>query len=75
MKCPVCIIAGKKSKVFSVVSTCVTMEIKPDQTFYDEEGNYHNHNHSKWGYRCSNEHIFNNITHCEFGDCCEEIDK
>lgn len=56
MKCPECVKEGKKSKVYDSMmfnSTC--LHCPP---FYDEDGEYHNHDlniHSK-GYSCSNGH-------------------
>ena len=72
MRCPKCVNEGKKSRVFDVPITCVTMEMKYDYNFYDDEGKYHNHNHSKFNYRCSNEHTFTETIHCAFGDCCDK---
>jgi len=72
MRCPKCINEGLKSTVRSVPITCMTMEIKYDHSYWDEAGEYHNHNHYKSDYNCSNGHDFIITDHCNQKDCCDE---
>jgi hypothetical protein len=55
MRCPQCKEESKKSVVYPGLSTTTLMGWFP---YYDEEGNYHNHdpNIHTTAYRCSNEH-------------------
>ncbi len=57
MKCPKCLEDGLKSKVYTHggTSTCMMGE-----TYYDEEGKYHDHdpNIHCMKYHCSNGHDF-----------------
>ena len=68
--CPQCKIEGLKSTVVFVHAKCMTMEVKYDHSHYDENGRYHNHNHNLSNYKCSNNHEYSHISHCEYGDCC-----
>jgi hypothetical protein len=56
MKCKQCVKEGKKSCVFveGKSSTCLATS----QPFYDEDGNYHNHDRNIMTtfYKCSNDH-------------------
>ena len=71
MKCPDCVNEGLKSKVVSIPIVCMTAEVKYDHSWYDEEGEYHNHNHYKSHYKCSNAHEFIITDHCDnCKDCC-----
>ena len=69
--CSTCKTEKKKSKVFSVPINSMTLEVHYDHTFWDEDDNFHNHNHSTNTYGCSNKHEFTIKEHCAFGDCCD----
>lgn len=72
MKCPTCDKKGLKSRVESVHIACMTLEVKHDNSFWDEDGNYHNHNHSHANYKCSNAHKFVITDHCaQCEECCK----
>ena len=55
--CPVCQENNQTSKVTELTSSVTTSYSSP---FYDEEGNYHNHDSNKTttNYQCSNGHSF-----------------
>jgi len=55
MKCPECVKAGQKSKVYTGYGTTTTMFCP---SFYDEEGKFHSHdtNRRSMTYACSNGH-------------------
>lgn len=57
MKCPECVKQNKNSCVYPGLSTTTAMYYYP---YYDEKGNYHNHdgNITTTDYSCSNEHNF-----------------
>jgi hypothetical protein len=55
MKCPECVKEGKRSQVMPSGSSSTLMYCQP---FYDEDGNYHNHdcNVTTTLYRCTEGH-------------------
>lgn len=55
MICPKCKKLGKKSTVYPGIASTTLLYCQP---FYDEEGNYHDHdcNTTTTTYRCSNGH-------------------
>lgn len=57
MKCPVCVKLGMKSTLQGGPGTVTAMYCPP---YYDEDGNYHNHdnNTTTSGFKCSNGHSF-----------------
>jgi len=65
MICPECKNQGKKSKVYECGSHTTTAYTPP---FYDENGNYHNHdrNLTTATYRCSNGHTWTSVS----GESC-----
>ena len=72
MRCPTCVNEGLISKVTTVPITCMTAEVKHDHSYWDEKGDYHNHNHGKWDYKCSKGHAFTITDHCNYKDCCDK---
>ena len=66
MKCPVCVIVGKKSMVYLVPGGTITAVYYPP--FWDEDGREHNHdaNARTSGYSCTNGHKWTETTH---GSC------
>ncbi|KKN55036.1 hypothetical protein LCGC14_0586370 [marine sediment metagenome] len=70
MICQKCLDSDRKSRVFSDPITCMTAEVKYDNSYWDELGEFHNHNHHSYNYKCSNGHTFSIKDHCAFGDCC-----
>jgi len=74
MKCPVCVKLGVKSTLQGGAGTTTLMYCPP---YYDEDGNYHNHdsNTTTSGWTCSNGHRFvteghgacpSSPEHCDF---------
>ena len=61
MKCPECVEAGIKSRVYPRGGAVTAMII---DTYYDEEGKYHCHdpNHRSGNYDCNQGHSFVRIT-------------
>lgn len=61
MKCPQCVEEGKKSTVYPGYGTRTLIGNYP---YYDEDGNYHDHdpNCSTYRYECSNKHIWSEIS-------------
>ena len=57
MKCPECVQNNQKSRVKVGYSTCTLLKFT---SFYDEDGNYHNHdpNTTTTHYSCSNGHTW-----------------
>lgn len=55
MKCPKCVVEGKKSYVFEDGGWTTLVYCAP---YYDEEGEYHVHdmNTSTWNFHCSEGH-------------------
>ncbi len=72
MKCKECINEGKKSRISPGFSTVTAMYCSP---YYDEDGNYHNHNSNTTTteYGCSNGHHWTDRTsgqpcvNCDWG--------
>ncbi len=68
--CPTCQENNLTSKVTELTSSTTAMYCKP---FYDEEGNYHNHDSNKTTtvFECSNGHSFVRKGHkgCGVKDC------
>lgn len=61
MKCPECVKENKKSEVYPSVGSTTSIYCQP---FYDEEGNYHDHDSNiiTTEYRCSNDHTWQEKT-------------
>ena len=68
--CPICQENNQTSKVTELTSSSTAMYSQP---FYDEEGNYHNHNRNTTTtvFKCSNGHTFVRKGHagCKVKDC------
>ena len=54
MKCPECITAGQRSKVYL---NGVRYKVSSNQ-YFDEDGIWHNHDVCEQCYRCDNKHFF-----------------
>lgn len=70
MRCPECVEAGQRSKVYVGLSTTTLMYAQP---FYDEDGRWHHHdpNQTTTEYTCSNGHSWKETTgphQCAWGD-------
>ena len=68
MKCPICVEKGIRSKVFAGM---VKSTLKSCPSYYDEDGEYHNHdsNSRTYGYECSNDHKWKEIIHGHSCNC------
>ncbi|KAB7755227.1 hypothetical protein [Mycolicibacterium mucogenicum] len=79
MKCPECVKTDQRSKVYCHGSSSTSMGWSP---FYDEDGEYHQHNPNSGEkyYKCSNGHSFTTPVRqacpnpkCHFDKTSEEI--
>lgn len=68
MKCPKCVEDGERSTLTGGVGTTTLMYAAP---FYDEDGNYHDHNPNATttSYQCSRGHRITVTTHRRCGSC------
>ena len=68
MKCPECVKNGDRSTVYPKGGSTTCLGYAP---YYDEDGNYHNHdpNHTNYSYECSNGHEWHEKVYRSCSSC------